>query len=111
MSVALSLFHPLDVASLFGIRIQLLLRLIWQKALKSWIEAIPQDIAKRYLDWLQKLSALKELSIDRYYGWQRGSNVELRVFADASEMGFVSSLTRGLRMMIKSKFLSLWGKH
>ena len=31
--------------------------------------------------------ALKELSIDRHYGWQPGNNVQLYVFADASEMG------------------------
>ena len=48
---------------------------------------IPQDIAKQYLDWLQAIPALKQLSIDRYHGWQRGSNVQLHVFADASEMG------------------------
>ena len=30
---------------------------------------------------------MKELSINRHYGWHRGSNVQLHVFADASEMG------------------------
>ena len=55
--------------------------------MKSWDEEIPQDVAKQYLDWLQKIPALKELSINRHYGWHRGSNVQLHVFADASEMG------------------------
>ena len=67
--------------------IGLILRLIWQKALKSWVEAIPQDIAKQYPDWLQEVPALKELSKDRYFGWPRGSNIQLHVFADASEIG------------------------
>ena len=29
---------------------------------------------------------MKDLAIDRHYGRQRGSNVQLHVFADASEM-------------------------
>ena len=37
--------------------------------------------------WLAEVLALKELSIDRYYGWQRGSNIQLHVFVDTSEMG------------------------
>ena len=87
LSVSSSIFDPLGLASPFKIRIRLILRLIWQKALKSWDEEIPQDVAKQYLDWLQEIPALKELSIDRHYGWQPGTNVQLHVFADASEMG------------------------
>ena len=55
--------------------------------MKPWDDEIPQDVAKQYLDWLQEILALKELSIDRHFVWQRGSNVQLHVFADASEMG------------------------
>ena len=87
LSVACSIFDPLGLASPFIIRICLFLRLIWQKALKSWDEEIPQDVAKQNLDWLKEIAALKELSINRHYGWQRGSNVQLHVFADASEKG------------------------
>ena len=58
-----------------------------QKALKSWDEEIPEDITKQYLEWLQEVPALNELSIKRYYGWEKGSEVQLHVFADASEMG------------------------
>ena len=87
LSVASSIFDPLGLASPFTIRNRPILRLIWQKALKSWEEEIPQDVAKQYLEWLQEIPALKELSINRYYDWQRGSNVELHVFADVSEMG------------------------
>ena len=87
LSVASSIFDPLGQASPFTIRIRLILRLIWQKALKSWEEEIPQDVAQQYLDWLQKNPALKELSINRHYRWHPGSNVQLHVFADASEMG------------------------
>ena len=87
LSVASSIFDPLGLASPFTIRIRLILRLIRQKALKSWDEEIPQDVAKQYLDWVQEIPSLKELSINRHYGWQRGSNVQLHVFADASEMG------------------------
>ena len=89
LSVGLSIFDPLGLASSFTIRIRLMLRLIWQKALKSWDKANPNDIAKQYLYWLHEIQALKELSIDRYYGWQRGSNVQLHVSADASEMGLL----------------------
>ena len=55
--------------------------------MKSWDEEIPQDVAKQYLDWLREIPTLKELSRNRHYGWQPGSNVQLQVFADASEMG------------------------
>ena len=87
LPVASSIFDPLGLASPFTIRIRLISRPIWQKALKSWDEEVPQDVAKQYLDWLQEIPALKELSIDRHYGWQPGTNVQLHVFAEASEMG------------------------
>ena len=69
LSVASSIFDPLGLASPFTIRIRLILRLIWQKALKSWDEEIPEDVAQQNLDWLQEIPALKELSINRHYGW------------------------------------------
>ena len=68
LSVASSIFDPLGLASPFTVRVRLILRLIWQKALKSWDEEIPEDITKQYLEWLQEVPALKELSIKRYYG-------------------------------------------
>ena len=43
LSFASSVFDPLVFASSFTIRIRLILRLIWQKALKSWEEQIPKD--------------------------------------------------------------------
>ena len=52
LSVASSMFDQLGLALPFTIRIRLILRLIWQKALKSWDEEIPQDVAKQNLDWL-----------------------------------------------------------
>ena len=61
LSVASSIFDPLGLASPFTIRIRLILRLIWQKALKYWDEEIPQDVAQQYLDWLQEIPTLKEL--------------------------------------------------
>ena len=42
LSVASSIFDPLGLASPFTIRICPILQLIWQKALKSWDEEIPQ---------------------------------------------------------------------
>ena len=87
LSVASSIFGPLGLASPFTIRTRPILRLIWQKTLKSWDEEIPQDVAKQYLDWSQEIPALNELSRNNHYGWHPGSNVQLHVFADASEMG------------------------
>ena len=55
--------------------------------LKSWDGAVPQDLAKQDLDWLQEIPLLKDLAVVRLYNWQRGSNLQLHVFADALEMG------------------------
>ena len=87
LSVASSIFDPLGLASPFRIRICLILRFIRQKALKPWDEETPQDVAKQNLDWLQEILALKDLLINRHYDWQPGSNVQLHVFADESEIG------------------------
>ena len=78
LSVASSIFDPLGLASPFSARIRLTIRLIWQKALKSWGEEIPEDISKQYLEWLQ----------EAILGWEKGSDVQLHVFADACEIGF-----------------------
>ena len=49
LSIAFSLTDPLGLASLCRTRIQLILRLDWQKAEKSWDEENSQDIVKQYL--------------------------------------------------------------
>ena len=67
LSVASSIFDPLGLAPPFTIRIRLNLRLIWEKALRSWDEEIPQDVAKQYLEWLKEIPALKDRSINRHY--------------------------------------------
>ena len=82
----------------------------WTEDFKSWDEAIPQDFAKQYLDWLQGIPALKEISIDRYYGWQRGSNVQLHVFADTSEMGHCAVAYKRFEKDNKVKVSFIMGK-
>ena len=63
LPVSSSIFDPLGLASPFTIRIRLILRLIWQKALNTWDEQIPEDVPKQYLEWLQDVPDLKELLI------------------------------------------------
>ena len=38
-------------------------------------------------EWLLEVPALTELTINEYYGWKKGSQVQLHVSIDASEMG------------------------
>ena len=44
LSIESSILDPLRLVSPFTIRVRLILHLIWQKALKSWDEQIPEDI-------------------------------------------------------------------
>ena len=46
-----------------------------------------QNATDHYLEWLQEVPALKELSVNQYYSWEKDSEDQLHVFADASEMG------------------------
>ena len=41
---------------------------------------------KQNREWLHEVTAVKEVSIKRHYGWEYGSQRHLHVFADASEM-------------------------
>ena len=63
-SVTSSVFDPFRLALPTAITIRLVLGLIWPKALKSCNEEILGDISKQYLEWLQEVPALKELSIN-----------------------------------------------
>ena len=45
-----------------------------------------KTLTKQNLEWLPEVPAMKELSNNGYYGWEKGKVVQLHVFAGASDM-------------------------
>ena len=80
-----SVFDPLGLFAPFNVEMLRLLKSIWSKCGQKWDDAIDAEEEVRFLKWKEQLPILAETSIDRKYFREKVSQIDLHVFADASE--------------------------
>ena len=85
LSLVSSVFDPLGLFAAFNVEMRRLLKSIWSKCRQLWDEAIDTEAEAKFLKWKQQLPTVAETSIDRKYFREKASQVDLHVFADASE--------------------------
>jgi Pao retrotransposon peptidase len=66
LSISSKLFDPLGLISPIVIVPKILLQETWQTGL-SWDEPLPQELTKIWHTWIESLTALSKLRIDRHY--------------------------------------------
>ena len=85
LSLVSSVFDPLGLFAPFNVEMRRLLKSIWSKCGQQWDEAIDAEAEAKFLKWKEQLPTVAETSIDRKYFREKASQVDLHVFADASE--------------------------
>lgn len=83
LSFVMSLFDPLGLAIPQATVGRLIVRDLWIVDL-NWDENIPEEIRRRWIEWMEKLQSLQNLKIPRWYGLSSPKK-ELHIFVDASE--------------------------
>ncbi|XP_049885438.1 uncharacterized protein LOC126380224 [Pectinophora gossypiella] len=88
LSFVMSIFDPLGLASPCTIQSRILMQRIWRSGI-GWDEQLKELEKELWEKWLKDLQLLREVSIARWYRIT-GDEVELHVFADASELAYAA---------------------
>ncbi|XP_063821265.1 uncharacterized protein LOC135071404 [Ostrinia nubilalis] len=94
LSCAMSLYDPLGILSPLTVHSRILLQKCWRTGV-SWDEPLPMDQQKEWGSWLDSIALVENMSIPRCYASHCNadldqSELELHVFADASELAYAS---------------------
>lgn len=84
-------FDPFGLLADYMLEVKLIVQDLW-KACVTWDEPIPTDSYERWQKWCAVIDQVKELRVPRCYSLQLliSQNVQLHVFADASEQAFAA---------------------
>ncbi|XP_058456564.1 uncharacterized protein LOC131433962 [Malaya genurostris] len=91
LRIVMSLFDPLGLWSLFTVFGKIIIQDLWRNGL-SWDETIDSNSAKKWSKWISLLPKVQSMEIPRCYFLDSKpsdyQNLELHVFADASEEAY-----------------------
>ena len=86
LSLVLSVFDPLGLFAPFSVQMRRLLNKIWTESGQHWDNSVePKEEEEEFLKWKEQLPELAETSVDRIDFRTAKENMELHVFADASD--------------------------
>lgn len=89
LSVAMSIFDPFGILANFVLISKVILQDLWRLEI-SWDEPIPEDINSRWQAWRSQIERTFSVKVPRCYGIKKTTDLELHVFADASEVAFAA---------------------
>ncbi len=90
LSETSKLFDPLGWLAPVIIKAKILFQGLWQAGL-SWDQKLPEDIAKKWLEFRSELHMLEGIAINRWIGKSFSTvNFELHGFSDASEKAYAA---------------------
>lgn len=91
LSVAMSVFDPFGLLADYMLHAKLIVQDLWRVG-SGWDEPIPTALQERWTSWFTQMNTLRECRIPRCYSpkLQSSSNVQLHVFADASQSAFAA---------------------
>lgn len=87
LSVASSIFDPLGFIAPFVVRAKIILQELWRIKV-GWDDEVPENIKNQWIEWLDELKHLPEVSVARQYGPE--GQYQLHIFCDASELAFAA---------------------
>ena len=83
------IFDPLGMLSPATVIIKQLLQRIWKLRLQ-WDDTLPTDIVAIWKRWIREWSLMQEIWLDRYVHSTSEHDIELHVFADASQTAYAA---------------------
>ncbi|XP_055686030.1 uncharacterized protein LOC129791706 [Lutzomyia longipalpis] len=87
LSDVAAIFDPIGLLAPIMIAAKMFVQRLWKEKL-DWDDPIPSIIADEWNTFLHNLPDIGKIEIERFFGYEPGSNVQLHGFADASEKGF-----------------------
>ena len=93
LSTSPMLYDPIGWLNPFIITVKLLIQALWESGVE-WDEAVPPDIEKKWKKWIEELSHLQSLRINRRYNQSEKpvdhDRSEIHIFGDASEAAYAA---------------------
>jgi hypothetical protein len=103
LKLSATVYDPLGLISPYTVKARSILQELWKIEL-GWDDAIPQDYAKRWSDWLVELFQLaKTISIPRFLQFRSDRTANLDVFCNASQNIFACCVHVRITKKVTSK--------
>ena len=90
VSIVYSLFDPLGFIAPYVMKAKLILQMLSRKKI-GWDEPLKENENVQWMRWLDDLSKLKEVTVDRCFkpkGFAQVQETQLHLFSDASRQGY-----------------------
>ncbi|XP_024116907.1 uncharacterized protein LOC112138581, partial [Oryzias melastigma] len=90
LSIVGSIYDPLGILSPVVLSAKLLLRDLCRRGV-GWDDTIPEEIAQKWMKWLQELHLLQDFNTERClkpHNFGEVTQARLHLFCDASEVGY-----------------------
>lgn len=96
------LFDPLGWLAPITIKVKIVMQEIWLSKI-GWDELISTNIAENWAEFRQEFKELEKIKIDRWVGFEKGCEISLHGFSDASEKAYSAAVY--LRVEIDQKII------
>ncbi|XP_072400679.1 uncharacterized protein [Diabrotica undecimpunctata] len=91
LSTISQIFDPLGLVGPYVIQAKIILQRLWKLNLK-WDESVPAELHTCFVDFINQLTELNQISIPRHVTLFQGTYTELHGFCDASEAAYGACL-------------------
>lgn len=91
LSTIAHVYDPLGWLSPITVTSKIFLQILWQRQL-GWDEPLPRDLAANWLNYMEMLFQIRDISIPRFLGTESFSNIQIHGFCDASERAYAAAL-------------------
>ena len=85
LSLSSKLYDPLGLVEPVTVKAKIMMQELWKHNLK-WDQELPESFKENWVKWLKELQNLTPLEIPRQYFNNVGSEVQLHVFCDSSQL-------------------------
>ena len=85
LSVVSAVHDLTGLVAPYTVTARLLLKDIWRLSKQQWDNNLPDEICRKFLDWVEELSTLGKITIPRCYFQGNLETAELHIFGDRSQ--------------------------
>ena len=88
LSLVSAVYDPIGLVAPYTVTARLFLKDIWRLSGQQWNNNLPEDICKKFLDWVEELPTLSTITIPRCYFQGNIETTEFNIFGDSSQNAF-----------------------
>ena len=103
LNLVSAVYDPIGLVAAYTVKTQLLLKDVWQLSGQYWDDHLPDHIVDKFVEWIDELTKLTEITFLRSNFDGQAEQVELHIFGNISRDVFSSVAFLRVKMTIGSR--------